>query len=54
MSTCQLCGKPKECRIVRVDTTSCHQHKKNRIGQFKKLSKTQGSALLSVCQECCP
>ncbi len=52
MSTCQLCGQVRECRLKQVDTSSCHEYKKKRVNPFNKLSKSQGSALLSVCVEC--
>jgi hypothetical protein len=42
---CQLCGKRRECRMVKCDTE--HLHPRNTVATGHK-----GRAFLSVCGEC--
>jgi len=45
MTTCQICSRKRECRLVRCNTKSQHR-------EGVKLTGKKGSAMLSVCSEC--
>lgn len=45
VSTCQLCSRERECKMVKCDTR--HLHPKGA-----KLAGKKGTALLSMCAEC--